>query len=286
MLCVAWGSCADEDFGVQACDQWYSGWQHFQDCSTEAGSWCCSAWRRGFLIWAQWWGCTHYGGDTICTPGCATTILRLKIEEGSTLHWFKTISGEALLVQIDHLKIWLCNYNMFSADHDAHWFFFHLLQAYSYSKPRSKLTSLRIFPQLYHYIQLDFVIVQICSLLQTEVGNLTSWIIYILPQDNVLGRHPHTYYSHLPSRCICLGSSPVCRRSPVRGEPTGLLIPILVLARKLFYNCLPSWSSFLVLVHRHRVEDLRRFVMVPLNGLYQSQIYFMSRSCCATGVLI
>jgi len=56
--------------------------------------------------------------------------------------------------------------------------------------------------------------------------------------------------------------------------------------KTFFYNCLPSWSSFLVLVHRHRVEDLRRFVVVPLNGLYQSQIYFMSRSYCATGVSI
>lgn len=63
-----------------------------------------------------------------------------------------------------------------------------------------------------------------------------------------------------------------------------MLVAILVLARKLFHNCLPSWSSFLVLVHRHRVEDLRRFVVVPLNVLYQSQIYFMSCSCCATGV--
>lgn len=112
--------------------------------------------------------------------------------------------------------------------------FFHLLQAYSYSKPCSKLTCLRIFPQLYHCIRLNFVIVQICSLLQTEVGNLTSWIIYILSQDNVLGRHPHTYYSHLPSRCICLGSSPLCRRSSLRGGLTGCSLPSLCSPENFF----------------------------------------------------
>ena len=41
-----------------------------------------------------------------------------------------------------------------------------------------------------------------------------------------------------------------------------------------------------MLVRRHRVDDLRRFVVEPLNALYQSQIYFMSCSCCATGVSI
>lgn len=47
-----------------------------------------------------------------------------KIDEGSALHRFETISEEAILVQIDHLKTLPHNYNIFSADHDAHRIFF------------------------------------------------------------------------------------------------------------------------------------------------------------------
>lgn len=143
---------------------------------------------------------------------------------------------------------------MFSADHDPHWFFVHLLQAYSYSKPRSKLTCLRTFPQLYHCIRLNFVNSAELFSSADRSWNVTSWIIYILSQDNVLGRHPHTYYSHLPSRCICLGSSPLCRRCSVRGGLTGSLVAI---------SCSPE--NFFITVYLLGVHSLCLFAGTGLT---------------------